>query len=239
MHCGEEMASPVSAPAPACRGLTGYANNQPVFSGTPETSGKAIGSLVCGIFFFVLPSAIAAVLLGHSSHTDIRNSGGGLRGSRMATAGLILGYLGIAIIPVMIIAAIAIPNLLRARCAANEASAVVSLRQINQAAQLYNDKFGHFPATLANLGPGAHGGPATEESAGLLDPLLAHGQKSGYIFTFTAESTLGGRSLDAYEVGADPITTGTTGFRHFFTDQTGLIRVEQNRLATRRSQPIQ
>jgi hypothetical protein len=96
--------------------------------GEGQTSGKAIASLICGIFFFLLPSSIVAVILGHLSLSDIRRRAGHLRGRGMAITGLVLGYVGLSFIPVLIIAAIAIPNLLRSRIAANEASAVGSLR---------------------------------------------------------------------------------------------------------------
>ncbi len=79
----------------------------------PETSGLAIGSLVCGILFFFLPTAIAAVVMGHISRAEIRRSEGRKSGAGMALAGLVLGYVGISIIPILIISAIAIPNLLR------------------------------------------------------------------------------------------------------------------------------
>lgn len=98
-----------------------------------HTSGKAIASLICGIFFFVFPSAIIAIILGHLSYSEIGRSLGRIRGKGLALAGLILGYLGISFIPILIIAAIAIPNLLRARMAANEASAVGSLRSYSYA----------------------------------------------------------------------------------------------------------
>src|SRR5713226_4461437 len=110
-------------------------------AGQPEKSGLAIASLICGIFFFVLPSALLAVVFGHLSRSDIRRSGGRKTGGGMATAGLVLGYAGVMVIPlVLIIAAIAIPNLLRARMAANEASAVGSLRVINTAVVTYTAK---------------------------------------------------------------------------------------------------
>src|ERR1700691_160788 len=116
----------------AAASIPSTAAAQPVI-GNPPTSGKAIASLVCGIFGFFLVS-IAAVILGHLAHSEIRKSAGRLGGAGIATAGLVLGYLGIAVIPfILIIAAIAIPNLLRARIAANEASAVGSLRTYNTA----------------------------------------------------------------------------------------------------------
>src|SRR5262249_32129647 len=94
------------------------------YLGPATTSGKAIGSLVCGIIS-VFPFCLVAIILGHLSLSEIRKSAGRLKGDGMAIAGLVLGYLGIVAIPIiLIVAAIAIPNLLRARQAANEASAV-------------------------------------------------------------------------------------------------------------------
>ena len=100
----------------------------------PQVSGKATASLVLGIFFFLFPAAVLAIIFGHLSRSEIKRSGGRLAGAGRALAGLILGYTGAAIVPVLIIAAIAIPNLLRARIAANQAYAVGSLRTINVAA---------------------------------------------------------------------------------------------------------
>jgi hypothetical protein len=73
-------------------------------------SRKAIASLVCGCLWFLFPTAILAIVLGHLSRSDIRRSAGRLKGERMALAGLILGYAGGVIIPVLIIiAALIIP----------------------------------------------------------------------------------------------------------------------------------
>src|SRR5437899_11455055 len=69
-------------------------------------------------------------------------------GDCLALAGLILGYFGVALVPMLIITAIAIPNLLRAKMAANEASAVGSLRALNITAVTYSTKYGHVPATF-------------------------------------------------------------------------------------------
>src|SRR5712691_6656929 len=110
----------------------------PIAEVPAETSVKAIVSLICGLFFFFLPFSIVAIIFGHLSLSEIRKSAGRLKGHGMAVAGLVLGYFGIAAIPViLIIAAIAIPNLLRARMAANEASAVGWVRTVNTAETAY------------------------------------------------------------------------------------------------------
>ena len=112
----------------AAPGQQGAAPTPPArYVGDGETSGKALASLVTGIFGLLLfPIAIAAIILGHMSRSEIRKSNGRLKGDGMATAGLVMGYGAFALIPfILIIAAIAIPNLLRARIAANESSAFI------------------------------------------------------------------------------------------------------------------
>lgn len=202
-------------------------------SGTPEeptqpaTSGKAIASLVLGVFFLLFPAAILAVILGHLSRSDIRRSAGRLKGAGMALAGLILGYTGVALIPLLIVAAIAIPNLLRARMAANEATAVASLRVLNTAAVTHQADKGGFPSSLERLG-----------AEGLIDGVLASGRKSGYVFTYVPGDKNGDGLLDEYTINADPIKPGNTGRRHFFTDATGIIRMETGRPANKDSPPL-
>lgn len=204
------------------------------YSGPAETSGKAIGSLVCGLLFF-FPVSIVAIILGHLSLAEIRRSGGRLTGSGMATTGLILGYAGISIIPILIIAAIAIPNLLRARVAANEASALGSIRTIITAEITFDDSYANgFTPSLETLS-GTPDGQDTCEHAGLIDKVLASGRKNGYSFTYIAEGPTvfrdGAKSRGCtragsqdFEIHADPITRGTTGQRSFYADQTGVIR---------------
>ncbi len=233
MHCGAEMPPTESILRPSEAG--------PAYTGPAENSGTAIGSLICGILFVFFPTAVAAIVLGHLAQSQIRSGGGRLKGGGMATAGLILGYIGVALIPIiLIVAAITIPNLLRARTAANEASAVGSLRKISTATIVYSRTYGHgFPARLANLGPSPTGDPDSEKAAGLIDEILARGWKSGYVFHYVAENTDGGGAWNEYAVTADPIAPGTTGLRHFFIDQTGVLRFESDHAATKDSPPIQ
>ena len=212
-----------------------YAAPAVPYTGPKKTSGKAIGSLICGLLFFIFPSSIAAIILGHLSLGDIRRSGGRLTGSGMATTGLVLGYAGVSMIPILIIAAIAIPNLLRAKMAANEASAVGSLRTIMTAEISFDDSYANgFAPNLEALGGNA-GDQDSCDHAKLMDPALAAGQKSGYTFSYVPTGqpifresakargcTRAG--TEAFEVHADPVTRGTTGQRSFYIDQTGVIR---------------
>lgn len=125
---------------------------------------------------------------------------------------------------ILIIAAIAIPNLLRSRMAANEASAVGSLRTINTAAVTYNSTYGiGFPAALANLGPA---NPATAAAADLIDEVLAAGSKSGYNFALQGGSADANGALQSYFVTAVPVNIGTTGQRGFCSDHSGVVRFD-------------
>jgi type IV pilus assembly protein PilA len=136
---------------------------------------------------------------------------------------------------ILIIAAIAIPNLLRSRMAANEASAVGSLRTINTAAVTYSTTYGiGYPVDLANLGPA---GTATSATADLIDSVLANSAKSGYSFTYASSTAVGG-TVNEYTVVATPLTTGVTGQRTFFTNQSGVIRADATGTADVNSTPI-
>ena len=132
---------------------------------------------------------------------------------------------------ILIIAAIAIPNLLRSRMAANEASAVGSLRTINTAEVTYSTTYPNigFAAALTNLGGAAAtcAGTAGANSgtACLIDDVLStQGVKSGY--TFAAVGVAGGGSplLVTYSSHASPSVPGQSGQRYFCSDQSGVIR---------------
>src|SRR5579864_5660355 len=153
-QCGTRL-SPAVTPSPA----SAYPA-PPVPPMTPTTSGLAIVSLLCGLLFFIFPSAVAAIIFGHVSRSDIRRSGGRKTGAGMALAGLILGYFGIALIAViLIIAAIAIPNFVRnkgvidarAKAAGNEAAAILSLKEINLAMLKYSFTKDGYPEDLSVL----------------------------------------------------------------------------------------
>lgn len=136
---------------------------------------------------------------------------------------------------ILIIAAIAIPNLLRTKMTANQASAVSSLRTLNTANATYSSAYNiGYTLSLVYLGPGAS---ATSTTAGLIDSVLAGGTsgaavapagvdfstKSGYIFGYTP----GGATspLLWYTVIAYPVVVGSSGNIPYYTDPSGVIRM--------------
>jgi type IV pilus assembly protein PilA len=125
---------------------------------------------------------------------------------------------------ILIISAIAIPNYLRSRMQANEASAVGSLRMINTSAVTYSSTYVNvgFPANLVDLG-GVSPCTASSATACILEETLAQGSKSGYSFTWTGD---GATPSVAYTLTATPLTLGGSGQRQFCTDQAGAIRYE-------------
>jgi type IV pilus assembly protein PilA len=133
-----------------------------------------------------------------------------------------------------IIAAIAVPGLLRARQSGNEASAIGSVRGVNSAEAAYAASCGGggYATTLVNLGtPAAGGTPFISPDLGAADPSL----KSGY--TITLENGLLPQvvlvqantcnniaaSSSVYYVHAEPITVGSTGQRSFASDNRGTL----------------
>ena len=129
---------------------------------------------------------------------------------------------------ILIIAAIAIPNLLRSRIAANEASAVGSVRSINTAEVTYSSTYPDvgFTTTSGELGGTAAtcATTATKTAACLIDSVLASGTKSGYTFALAGAGTAVPNVT--YTVTGIPVTVGQSGQRGFFSDQSGVIRYE-------------
>jgi type IV pilus assembly protein PilA len=140
---------------------------------------------------------------------------------RTRQKGFSLVELLIAMAIVLIISAIAVPNLLTARMAANEASAVSSLRTINGSAVTYSLTYpdSGFPPSLAVMG-GAQPCTATPESACLLDETLASGLKSGYSFVWSSD---GNTPSVEYTITANPVAVGSTGLGAYCSDQSDTI----------------
>ena len=140
--------------------------------------------------------------------------------------GFSLMELMIVLALIVIILAMAIPSMKEAKINADEASAVQSIRAINQAEVQYQAAYGGYADSLANLGGGE---PCSKSAttACLLDQSLAGGAKSGYSFT-----ALGGNPADgantSYVVGAAPEAFDRTGRRRFCSTEKNVIRTDPN-----------
>jgi prepilin-type N-terminal cleavage/methylation domain-containing protein len=152
---------------------------------------------------------------------------------------------------ILIIAAIAIPNLLRSRIAANQASAVGSLRTLNTAEVTYATTYNTgFSSTLGDLGPApAAANVPNATAAGLVDEVLSGMQtsagsnatqssKSGYTFTYSQAGTDTSGKIDVYSITATPIAVGTTGTNFYYTDQSGVIRQNSTAVAGSTDSPL-
>jgi type IV pilus assembly protein PilA len=156
---------------------------------------------------------------------------------RRNQTGFSLIELLIVVAIILVIAAIAIPNLLRARISANEASAVASCRTMNTASITYNSSYGNYPPTLSAMGPS--GGNPSSSSADLLDQVLSPGggvnvsTKAGYTFTYASASP-----FSNYTLNGDPVVSNQTGVRHFFSDQSGVMRWNGTAVAAVTDSPL-
>ena len=133
---------------------------------------------------------------------------------------------------ILIIAAIAIPNLLRARMAANESAAASSIRTINTAEVSYITAYPQtgYSAALANLG-GASPCTAAVATACLIDNNLAKAiapatAKSGYVYAETV-----GASPNQYEAGAYPVTVNSSGTKTFCSVEAAVVRFQSPAVA--------
>jgi len=157
---------------------------------------------------------------------------------KQSSKGFSLIELLIVVAIILIIAAIAIPNLLRSRIAANQASAVGSLRTLNTSEVTYSSTFNFgFSATLSYLAPDPTGNTPTSTAAGLIDSVLALGSKSGYSFTYSPGASDSTGRINTYAFTAVPISS-STGTNYYYTDQSGVIRQNSTTTAGSTDSPI-
>jgi type II secretory pathway pseudopilin PulG len=199
-----------------------------------EKKGLAIFALILGIIsFFTFGllglGAIAGIIVSCIAMSRVKREPWQYGGKGMAIAGLVLSIVSIAtVVPVGIIASITVPNLLASRRAANEGSAMRSLRTISSAEMIYQN----------TAGQGRYGTLNDLAAAGLIDATLATGTKNGY--NFTVELTTDELNGSGFAVVGVPMTYRKTGTRSFYVDESLEMRAGDNSggPATKMDQPL-
>jgi len=141
---------------------------------------------------------------------------------------------------ILIIAAIAVPNFMRSRVAANQASAVQSMRIISTAEVTYSATYGNgYTTTLTVLGPPPSGQGPSSTAAGLLDEVLASGYKSGYSFIYTpTQFDPGTNQWYGYTLQGNPSVFGQSGSMYYYSDQSYVIRANSTTTASSTDSPV-
>jgi hypothetical protein len=194
---------------------------QVAFGLPPETSGKAIFSLICGILFVILPLSIVAVIFGYIALSEIRKGPGRLKGRGLAITAIVLGYLGVAFIVGFF--GLGFYELRKEEKGFNNAAAgigkgsvVSSMRNVNMAeiAYVQAHREAGYTCALSELA----------ENWGVRS--LASGKSSGYIFEMkncTRDKPDG--PISKYQLLVYPAQPGSAAARTYCTDQSDIIRV--------------
>ncbi|MDP1853345.1 MAG: prepilin-type N-terminal cleavage/methylation domain-containing protein [Candidatus Omnitrophota bacterium] len=143
-----------------------------------------------------------------------------------------LAEIMIAVSIIVLLAAIAIPNLYRAKINSNESAAIMSIRSISTAAQTYRVDRGRFPLNLTSLGPvgGGEAGGAVAYCAAIAQPAYLDAKlgcaqqpcwKDGFAFSLTGDIN-GFSAFGTPNAGCG--SRFVTGYRGFFVDESGVIR---------------
>ena len=211
---------------------SGYQNSYAAYQ--PEPSQRlAVTALVSGIVNFlflgilVIPT-IVGLVISAVALKRINRAPQQYGGKSLAVGGLVMNLVSlVALVPILIIAAIAIPNLLASRRAANEGSAIASLRRIHNAEAAYYEMYEKF-GTMADL-----------QQENLIAVELASGTRNGYRFKIETVSDSGDGWPGYVAVGV-PTEYGSSGRRSFFIDESGVIRGgdSQGREATNHDPPL-
>ena len=185
-----------------------------------QEKGLAIFALILGIASFftfgllfvgaIVGIVVAAKAMGRVRREPLRYGGRGI-----AIAGLVLNIVSLSsVVPIALIAAIAIPNLLASRRAANEASAIRSLYEISLAEATYHDNFERY-GTLEELA-----------AQNLITSKLSSGTRNGY--NFTIELTTDEKNVEGFAAVGVPETYRNSGIRSFYVDESSVIRAGDN-----------
>ena len=217
------------------RDATAEASTTPVldpavaFGLSPDPSGKAIFSLVCGVLSFFPPFALVAIIFGHLSLSEIRKSAGRLKGKGLAIAGLVLGYLATAgTIALVVFTLVTLPRpgkalggrALTPLVTTNQPSALSALRTLNTAEIAY-----------AQAHPAAGYTCSFNELSGAwpINRELADIRKNGYLITL--QGCAPGKAagpVTKYQVVTHPAPGGRARLLAFCSNQSAVIKVDWN-----------
>ncbi len=143
---------------------------------------------------------------------------------RFSDRGFSLVELLIVVLIIGIIAQMAIPHLMQSKLAANEASAITTVRSVLNAETLY----------VTTAGSGKYGSMATLVSGMLVDTVVGSSTKDGYVFSISL-----GAADTSFVVDARPMGFDTSGIRSFYADETAVIRyTTANSAATASDTPL-
>lgn len=198
---------------------------QVAFGLPPETSGKAIFSLICGILFIILPFSVVAVIFGYIALSEIRKSPGRLKGRGMAITGIVLGYVGVLFLVAFIGLGIyevrkTAKQINNPGSAIGEGSVVASMRSLNMAEIAYGQAHRDlgYTCSLSKLS-GVWG----------LSEDLAAGKKNGYRFELkNCSSARPGGPIARYQLLAYPDGAAGATAAAYCTDESDIIRVVRN-----------
>ena len=185
-----------------------------------QQKGLAIAALTLGIISFLSfgllgVGAIVGIIISVKAMKRVSREPWKYGGRSMAIAGLVLNITALtSVVPGLIMVAIAVPNLLASARAANEGSAMATLRRVASAEIEYRETFEKY-GTLEELA-----------AQNLIDSRLASGTKNGYHFTI--ELTTDASNADGFAVMAVPVTYGSSGRRSFYIDESFVLRVSDN-----------
>jgi type IV pilus assembly protein PilA len=195
-----------------------------------------LGNSVPGVAFLALAvlCPLAAAFLGHWVLRQAKMGTQQVSGSAKlrANIGLATGYIELLVLVLIFLGTPERPN----HMAANEGSAVGSLRSLQRAAAGYATEHPNVPVA-ADLKALVEASQAEDDRR--VDRTLLSGVKKGYRFTYAPDARNADGRVERYKIYADPVKQGQTGVRHFYTDETGIIRYDLTRPADSGSAALQ
>lgn len=211
-----------------------------------------------GLLPLLAGAGLVGVIIGHRAYTSTPRIGGRFLGKGKATLGLVLGYPAVAgwfvygIVNFVVVPYALTPMLERETIRSNELSARDALRSIESAVEVYASKYEPgYPPSLAVLGPPKGIDPnlpwderyklenakANANAANMITEEMASGTYSGYRLTYAPGKKIGTRIV-TFTAHADPLIPGKTGNRHYFIDESGVLRFASRTQADADCPPI-